>query len=317
VAPVDFHGSVLTDTPYLVVLPAADGDVQGNDGAKIFDRAKVATAGDWFKSQTYIYGACHNFFNSEWLQDDGNGPNRLTRDQQERLLRSLTRAFFDRTLNGKVENDDVLRGVTPVADEPVDMFPSFVAKNERLVDDFENHDETVNTLTGAVTQRDFALFGLFDFEQSAEHTYNDSFYNQTRGLVATWTQGAPRFVSAIPKGTDADMTGFDVLSLRIAQIADTLNQPIGDDFQFTIELVDANGATASFANDALGAVVPAPYARDLDTKTMPRTVRMPLSCFRAADPTAPALALANIAEVRLHPARAQGALAIDHIAFSE
>src|SRR5262249_14553229 len=85
VAPVDFHEFVLRDTPYFVVLPAADGDVTDNDGAKIFDRAVFETQG--FKSQSYLYGANHNFFNDQWTVDEGEGAERISKADQQAWLR--------------------------------------------------------------------------------------------------------------------------------------------------------------------------------------------------------------------------------------
>src|SRR5688500_3398546 len=99
VAPPTFvlTGTRKLDAPLLVVLPAADGDVSFNGGMRYYD---VTTAGanadsHWFKTQQYVFGANHNFFNSEWNDNyetcgvdhpdgnNGNGAERLSRAQQQ------------------------------------------------------------------------------------------------------------------------------------------------------------------------------------------------------------------------------------------
>src|SRR5262249_22871632 len=51
---------------YLAILPAADGDVIDNDGAKFFDQATPSP----FRSQIYVHSANHNFFNRNWPLDE-------------------------------------------------------------------------------------------------------------------------------------------------------------------------------------------------------------------------------------------------------
>lgn len=63
------------DTAWAVLLPACDGDIAAMWGAKHFDRIlgftteSIATP----KSTFYVYGANHNFYNTEWQVSDSNG----------------------------------------------------------------------------------------------------------------------------------------------------------------------------------------------------------------------------------------------------
>jgi pimeloyl-ACP methyl ester carboxylesterase len=54
---------------FMVILPAADGDVFHCAGAKYYDRAIPKPC----KIQLYVHGANHNYFNSRWLIDDSLG----------------------------------------------------------------------------------------------------------------------------------------------------------------------------------------------------------------------------------------------------
>jgi hypothetical protein len=54
---------------FMVIIPAADGDVYHCPGAKYYDLANPKP----FKSQLYVHGANHNYFNSRWTIDDTLG----------------------------------------------------------------------------------------------------------------------------------------------------------------------------------------------------------------------------------------------------
>jgi hypothetical protein len=67
IAPTDFSASpVLPAVPYFVILGAAVGDLSQLNGATLYDRAGSTVADATTKSQIYVYGANHNFFNTVW-----------------------------------------------------------------------------------------------------------------------------------------------------------------------------------------------------------------------------------------------------------
>ena len=76
-APVDFGttSGAPSGFAFMTILPAGDGDVVDNDGARFYDQAVPEP----FKAQQYIDGAGHNPFNRQWLVDDGNGIFHLSR----------------------------------------------------------------------------------------------------------------------------------------------------------------------------------------------------------------------------------------------
>ncbi|MBY4595540.1 hypothetical protein K3217_08335 [bacterium BD-1] len=75
-APTDFYGTVgLANIPLAVVLPSCDGDVFNLQGARTYDNNRYGfdydTAG---AMQVLVRGANHNYYNTEWVNDDTNPP---------------------------------------------------------------------------------------------------------------------------------------------------------------------------------------------------------------------------------------------------
>ena len=99
-APVDSgaHSRHPKGIAFMVILPAGDGDVVDNDGAKFYDQAEPAP----FKTQLYVDQANHNYFNRKWLNDDAMGTIALmSRYDHERILSTYGCAFFRNALRGR------------------------------------------------------------------------------------------------------------------------------------------------------------------------------------------------------------------------
>lgn len=65
-APVDFGRMTLPDVPSMVVLPYCDGDVSNQQGKHFNDDSRYAFGDDVLRSDVWVMGADHNFFNSVW-----------------------------------------------------------------------------------------------------------------------------------------------------------------------------------------------------------------------------------------------------------
>lgn len=77
-APVDGQTARTFDAvgvPWVVLLPRCDGDVSDLQGIRVFDRAfrRKTEALRFPKSTFYVFGANHNFFNTEWQSSDSSG----------------------------------------------------------------------------------------------------------------------------------------------------------------------------------------------------------------------------------------------------
>jgi len=82
-APVDFGRMTVPNVPTLVVLPYCDGDVSNQQGQHMNDDSRHAFGDDVLRSDVWVMGANHNFFNTVWtpgryefnVSDDWSGTN--------------------------------------------------------------------------------------------------------------------------------------------------------------------------------------------------------------------------------------------------
>ena len=81
IGPVDGQTSRMLDANgvnSIILLPACDGDVSNIQGIKVFDRVFLNTSPDDvldFHGTTYVYGADHDAYNTEWQTADSPGCN--------------------------------------------------------------------------------------------------------------------------------------------------------------------------------------------------------------------------------------------------
>ncbi|MGZ8911096.1 MAG: hypothetical protein ACXW09_14070 [Methylococcaceae bacterium] len=317
IAPVDAHSYTLLDIPLLMLLPAADGDVWDNRGARIYDRAKKIAGNGWFKSQMYIYGTCHNFFNTEWLVDEGQGPDRLTRADQEAMLKGWSRAFFELTLMDKKNYLPAFTGdgyLTGLKNDVI--YPSYQSANARVIDDYQQSpsDKAKNSLGGTVADINFQVFNEFEFSQnSGANIYNDSFYHDTSGLVAVWGDNASKFTTEIPAASENN-AAYPFLSFRVAQVNDAKNSQ-GVNMNIVVGMQDSNGHMGAIESNAIGAI-PYPYQHNFGAKTMMRTLRIPTACL--ADQGEKPVSTEHLRSLLFDfKPMVKGAVAMDQIEFSE
>src|SRR5918994_2073166 len=65
-APVDLGRMTVPNVPNLVILPYCDGDVSNQQGQHMNDDARYAFGDDVLRSDVWVMGANHNFFNTVW-----------------------------------------------------------------------------------------------------------------------------------------------------------------------------------------------------------------------------------------------------------
>ncbi len=264
---------------YMAMLPAADGDVVTNDGAKFYDQAVPSP----FKCQVYLHGGNHNFFNRNWPLDEGHGAVRLSRTTHEEILSAYACAFFRAVLLGhntlRFLRQDVLPPGIPIDKVQV----SFEAGGVTTVDDHENRNISVNALGQPTTQAAGLTAAEFDFQQGLLSSFNRSFFGKTVGMVAQTAAAGGLFRSQLPAA--ANLTNRE-LWVRVAEVYNGTSVPsLGTGYQIGVE--DSSGSR-SFAdsNDVGG--LPRPFDRRADdlarvgadlTKTMLRTHRFSPACF--------------------------------------
>ncbi|HEX8107264.1 MAG TPA: peptidoglycan-binding domain-containing protein [Kofleriaceae bacterium] len=267
-----------TGLPYMVILPAADGDVRANSGAHFYDRIAPAP----FKTQLYVYRTNHNRFNREWVNDDFPSPL-ISRAAHERLLTVYAAAFFRHALGG-VNFLDILLGRTQVAGVSNDDIRISAERSGVVtIDDHEDVPTppatrtTTNTLGGATTLSGATAVEI-PFSQPGVPPDN-TFFGDTRGMVASSAASYGTFRSALPAPTN--ITGREVW-IRACEVFNAPAIPPGAT-QFQIGVEDAAGEVA-FVPSGL---VARPFDRtavDLVTKSMPETFRFAHTSFALARP---------------------------------
>ncbi|MYV56435.1 Ig-like domain-containing protein [Streptomyces sp. SID3212] len=126
-APVDFTRTTLPDVVTTTMLPYCDGDVSDQQGQHFYaDSRDAFPDDDVLRSNVWVMGADHNFFNSQWTpptpggSDDwsstadavcgtsaaalASGKNiRLTAAQQYQVGAAYIAGFFEATLGGRTQ----------------------------------------------------------------------------------------------------------------------------------------------------------------------------------------------------------------------
>ncbi|HEX6861855.1 MAG TPA: hypothetical protein VF414_03510, partial [Thermoanaerobaculia bacterium] len=171
---------------FMTILHAGDGDVIDNNGAQFYDQAIPGP----YKSQLYVHFTNHNFFNRQWLFDDGAGPAVVSRADHERILTSYGCAFFRNVLLGHGTAGYLSGDRKPSGVLSSNVYLSFLKDGQITVD---HHDEGngigLNSLSLPTAQSGGLSAGEFPFAQSpggggAPGAFNDSFFGHTTGMVA-------------------------------------------------------------------------------------------------------------------------------------
>jgi subtilisin family serine protease len=294
---------------FMTILPAADGDVVENDGAKFYDKATPSP----FKTQIYVHEANHNFFNREWVNPDAHsGAGPLTRPEHERLLSVYGSAFFREVFFTHGFRNLLLgKEIPPCARTGKVHVSAEVNNPAATIDDFENNNVTLNKLGQTVTLTGFSTANDFPFSQ-APTAFNTSFFGNTTGLVLLRSSATNRLRS--PLSAPTNLTGKEVW-IRVAEVySGTI--PRGRT-GFRIGLEDSRGRIV-FVDSNAGGTLPRPFDRKSDdllnsgvdfTKTMLETFRFPAGCFPSGT-----LDITTIRAIHLQLNRNDGrALAFDQL----
>jgi hypothetical protein len=255
---------------FLTLLPAADGDVWSNDGAKYYDRCLPTS----FKSQLYVHNACHNFFNRQWLQNDNGGTlPTMARFEHEHVLLSYGCAFFRRVLAGH-DTLGFIVGTELPSNTPTPLVHlSFKQKKATTVDDHEQN----NTIAANSLNRPTSQSGLtadeYGMSQTAANRFNGSFYGDSIGMVAVPRRANGTFRSEVPPGTN--VVGKEIW-LRVADVFDGSFPAAPTGFELGIEM--PGGSMKWVDSDDVGGV-PLPFDRGSTTKSMLSTLRFPIGCY--------------------------------------
>jgi hypothetical protein len=279
-APTDWGATTLEPHgyPFLTILPAGDGDVASNDGAKFYDKAHL----DTYRCQLFVDNTNHNFFNRQWTNDDAGGVYPLiSRPDHERILSAYGGAFFRNTLLAHATTGYLEGTVLPAGVVTPKVHISFQRARPLIVD---HHDDAngiaVNSLGRPTSQTAGLTADEFSFTQTGAPQFNATFFGNTVGMVAKNKRAGGRFRSTL--ATPVDLRKREV-RVRVGEVSDGGKPPAGAT-GFKLGVETTTGTIHWVDSDGVGGV-PRPFDRTAGTwlpvtKTMPSTLRFPASCFK-------------------------------------
>ena len=270
---------------YMAILPAGDYDVSTNDGAKFYDQAVP----DPFKCQLYIHHANHNYFNTEWVNDEAGtrvGPSIMSKAEHKKILAVFGSAFYQAVLLGR-DTKKYLFGETIFAGvKNNNIHTSFERSGQFTVDDHENGVIFINSLNQPANPSGGLTVGEFNFSRSAGN-FNNSFFGKTVGMVADPPHASDTGQFRQQLAGPVNLTKSEIW-IRTAEVYSAPTVPTGaTGFQLGVE--DTGGNVVWADSDQVGGV-PRPYHRRDDdlvkigvdlTKTLLKTLRFPAKCFTA------------------------------------
>ncbi len=295
-APSDGQSSRILNavgTVWNVLLPMCDGDLTTLPGLAPFDRM-IANRSDMpptSKSTFTVWGANHNFFNTEWQESDSMGcighdplfPQFPGSPQQQQVGRAAVMALIRANVQGAQgvdptfnQNFDPLHGLPSVVTDVTRVDRGFEDSPDRMVteriDDFNNFAPTSSWFVPNDTA------GLTMYGHSGMPGHDGAIQ---RAAVTWWDHAGPDVYfqpNWTAAGSGRDTNIYQTLELRVDRADNALNPPGPTDFSIALGLDDGTLSTpvllSSYA-DLRGPVGGIPGGKHL----VLQTVRILLSDF--------------------------------------
>jgi hypothetical protein len=298
IAPVDGQTSRTLDatgTRWTVLLPMCDGDVVNLSGIRPFDRMMAPTVEQppRFKASFTVWGANHNYYNTEWQLSDSPGctgheplfslePGVIGSAAQRETGRMPIVNFF-RASVGKHREPFRRQLFNPLFPLPPSL--TRITRVERgfngssdpsqalALEDFSNPTGTSRSGLPTVAS------GI-----AVEHLRLPEHALTHRGARLSWAAaGAETFfqTSVAAAGSGVSLARFGTLDLRVDRAEDPANPPEGT--TFSVQLVNADGSLSAAVSVGrfvkLRGPVGGPGPR---LHSMLQTARLPLFEFRGA-----------------------------------
>lgn len=284
-----------------VLLPACDGDVATLDGIQPLDRMIMRSAERLAlpKSSIEVFGANHNFYNTEWQTSDSTEcpgqpmlfPAYGGSEQQRQTARETVIPFFRAHVGGAAlsilaDRFDPSRPL-PLSMQSITYFArghatSLQKGSSFIIDDFTR--DTGKSSRGATN-----IFHLID-----EYHHGDAGFThdpaQRAAKIGWSSRNAYLQVNASNTSVSLRRNGYRSLEFRVKLECDATlcSRDInpGGDVDFSIRLVNGNGSLSSPVKLSSAARVYRPvsaYSRYGWTNSVFQTVRIPISSFAGAE----------------------------------
>lgn len=302
IGPVDGQTSRVLDNTGMewnVLLPGCDGDVYDLEGLKPFDRG-LADTGEkkkLHKSTFEVFGANHNFYNTEWQVSDADScvgetalfPPLKGSAQQRATAHETLIPFFLAHLGGdkKPRKADIFDPSYPLPTKlaAITAYDRGFSPAPHAAENFviDNFDRTTGTSSeGAANQS----AGLAQYSHGGGSDNDDPVQ---RAALVSWTaNGGFLEVNATNAGSVVDTTDYPTLEFRVAlrcsaQTCNTQPDPTGD-VDFSLALADGQGNLSAPVALKSVAAVHRPAGTDGVENVIFQTVRVPAASFAGFDP---------------------------------
>jgi hypothetical protein len=257
IGPVDgqsFRTLNADGTKWNVLLPMCDGDVSDLEGVKPFDRAMRSFAENpaTQKSTYTVWGANHNYFNTEWQRSDSSGctdnlplwsgDGGSTAQQQTGLFGAMA---FIRGNIGTSADPTFNQNFNPQYDPPAAL--TAITRVDRGYSDSAN---------SSVTQ-------VFEDFTRATGTSTYGFPNDASGIminhsgvanhdpvqragIIIWSSAGGYFqTNWTDVGVGTNISTYQTLDLRVSRLFSDLNGAIDSVTDFSIQLAQADGTVSA------------------------------------------------------------------------
>jgi hypothetical protein len=295
IGPVDGQTSrVLTPSgvSWEVILPMCDGDVSNLQGIKPYDRVRYVfgegTATP--KGNSTVYGANHNYFNTEWQQSDSSGctgPNNprifnpllIGSPEQQQVARSLAMAMFRGTV-GSGANSAFINTFDPLYLLPPVLDP--VTRIDRGYTASPKSPDVSVVLEDFRSAASFTSSNLASFTRGTPSGEHDS---TRQGGTVTWTSADPSvYLESDFLAGVTNISGYAIFEFDVDRVQNVLNPVTPTNFH--VQLVQADGTLSDPVSANNYAVIDGPQGGPGgQTHVMLKTARIPLGDFTSVDPT--------------------------------
>lgn len=272
------------------LLPMCDGDVSNLQGRYPFERMLLNRNENVHaqKSLYEVWGANHNFFNTEWQESDASrcawgkpifDPTSPYSKEQQTIALASASAFFRSHLGPKADmvfnqNFNPLNAlpslVNKITQVDRDFTPSPGALSADIVEDFDNP-------TGVNSSGNSNVFEQIDID----HRKLVTSHSQRVAFISWQAANEKTFFEAIwaTPTLGRSMQSFSTLDFRVARPKNALNKEASTDF--SIQLEDVKGKLSNAVSVSDYALINGPGT----SSHVLQAVRIPLNVFQGVDLT--------------------------------
>jgi hypothetical protein len=283
------------DTAFSVILPSCDADVFDNQGMRVYDRgARISErTKPAAKSQLYVLGANHNFYNSEWTPEDTgfsciDFPIITERSQQEAIGLVYVTGFMRTYLGGEDfrylfsgDQPQPASILTPVAHSYMETLDANL-----LIDNFTGpftpFDNNLGGPNVAGNVKVTRCIGAECNNPPPAAWRHDPAVAVARIDWPDQRTGTPYYAIHVgERGAARDVSGYGMLSFRVAAAFDMRNPLVGSQ-DFSIRLMDAAGNSSPLLPVTKYKTITFPTGYNVRRSVL-RSIRIPLADFSGVD----------------------------------